>query len=78
MSLAFETNSRGVTPGMLAIIPFYKKQQQLDRCMTCLSASQHPVEAFVVDNNRDMFLTLVHKPEIHKICNMVDSFCWND
>jgi len=31
-----------------------------------------------VDNNRDMFLTLVHKPEIHKICNMVDSFCWND
>ena len=31
-----------------------------------------------VDSNRDMFLTLVHKPEIHKICNMVDSFCWND
>ena len=31
-----------------------------------------------VDNNRDMFLTLVHKPEIHKISNMVDSFCWND
>lgn len=31
-----------------------------------------------VDSNRDMFLSLVHKPEIHKICNMVDSFCWND
>ena len=31
-----------------------------------------------IDNNRDMFLTLVHKPEIHKICNVVDSFCWND
>jgi len=31
-----------------------------------------------VDNNRDMFLTLVHKPEVHKICNMVDSFQWND
>ena len=27
-----------------------------------------------VDSNRDMFLTLVHKPEVHKICNMVDSF----
>jgi hypothetical protein len=27
-----------------------------------------------VDSNRDMFLTLVHKPEIQKICNMVDSF----
>lgn len=31
-----------------------------------------------VDNNRDMYLTLVHKPEAHKICNMVDSFMWND
>jgi intraflagellar transport protein 80 len=31
-----------------------------------------------VDSNRDMFLTLVHKPEIQKICDMVDSFCWND
>jgi intraflagellar transport protein 80 len=31
-----------------------------------------------VDSNRDMFLTLVHKPETHKICNMVDSFMWND
>lgn len=31
-----------------------------------------------IDSNRDMFLTLVHKPEPHKICNMVDSFMWND
>jgi len=31
-----------------------------------------------VDSNRDMFLTLVHKPDIQKISNMVDSFCWND
>ena len=31
-----------------------------------------------IDNNRDMFLTLVHKPETHKICNMVDSFKWNE
>lgn len=31
-----------------------------------------------VDSNRDLFLTLVHKPEVHKICNMVDSFQWND
>lgn len=31
-----------------------------------------------VDSNRDMFLTLVHKPEVHKISNMVDSFQWND
>lgn len=31
-----------------------------------------------VDSNRDMFLTLVHKPDIQKIANVVDSFCWND
>lgn len=31
-----------------------------------------------IDSNRDMFLTSVHKPEILKICNMVDSFQWND
>jgi intraflagellar transport protein 80 len=31
-----------------------------------------------IDNNRDMFLTMVHKPEVLKICNMVDSFMWND
>lgn len=27
-----------------------------------------------VDSNRDMFMTKVHTPELHKICNMVDSF----
>ena len=27
-----------------------------------------------IDANRDMFLTMVHKPEVLKICNMVDSF----
>jgi len=31
-----------------------------------------------VDSNRDMFMTKVHTPELHKICNMVDSFQWND
>jgi intraflagellar transport protein 80 len=31
-----------------------------------------------IDSNRDMFLSMVHKPEILKICNMVDSFQWND
>lgn len=31
-----------------------------------------------IDSNRDMFLTKVHKPEIQKIQNMVDSFMWNE
>jgi intraflagellar transport protein 80 len=31
-----------------------------------------------IDSNRDMFLTMVHKPELLKISNMVDSFMWND
>ena len=31
-----------------------------------------------IDSNRDMFLSMVHKPELNKICNMVDSFQWND
>jgi len=31
-----------------------------------------------VDSNRDMFLTLVHKPDIIKIASIVDSFQWND
>lgn len=31
-----------------------------------------------IDSNRDLFLSMVHKPEVHKICNMVDSFAWND
>ena len=31
-----------------------------------------------IDSNRDMFLSMVHKPETIKVCNMVDSFSWND
>ena len=31
-----------------------------------------------IDSNRDMFLSMVHKPDLNKICNMVDSFQWND
>lgn len=31
-----------------------------------------------IDSNRDMFLTMVHKPEILKISSIVDSFQWND
>jgi len=31
-----------------------------------------------IDFNRDMFLTMVNKPEIIKIASMVDSFQWND
>lgn len=31
-----------------------------------------------IDTNRDMFLSMVHKPEVMKISNMVDSFKWND
>jgi hypothetical protein len=28
----------------------------------------------MIDSNRDMFISMIHKPEIIKICNMVDSF----
>jgi intraflagellar transport protein 80 len=31
-----------------------------------------------IDNNRDMFLTMVHKPDVLKIASIVDSFQWND
>ncbi len=31
-----------------------------------------------IDNNRDMFLSMVHKPDIIKIASIVDSFQWND
>ena len=31
-----------------------------------------------IDSNRDMFLTMVHKPEVLKIASMVDTFKWND
>lgn len=31
-----------------------------------------------LDSNRDLFLTMVHKPDVMKIATMVDSFQWND
>ena len=31
-----------------------------------------------IDSNRDMFISQVHQPDILKVCNMVDSFSWND
>jgi len=31
-----------------------------------------------IDSNKDLFLTMVHKPATIKICSMVDSFQWND
>ena len=31
-----------------------------------------------IDTNRDLHISMVHKPDVHKICNMVDSFQWND
>lgn len=31
-----------------------------------------------IDSNRDMFLSMLIKPQAIKICNMVDSFSWND
>lgn len=31
-----------------------------------------------IDSNRDMFICQVHNPDIIKVCNMVDSFSWND
>lgn len=36
---------------LLAIIPFYKEREKLDACLSCLKASTHPIEPFVVDNN---------------------------
>lgn len=38
---------------ILAIIPFYKRQDQLDKCLAALAASTVPVEAYVHDNNVD-------------------------
>jgi hypothetical protein len=31
-----------------------------------------------IDSNRDFFISMVHKPDVIKISNMVDSFQWND
>jgi len=38
---------------ILAIIPFYKRSDQLEQCLAALAASTHPIEAFVVDNNTE-------------------------
>lgn len=35
------------------IIPYYKKPEQLEKCLTALNAQTYPVEKFVRDNNRD-------------------------
>jgi GT2 family glycosyltransferase len=36
---------------ILAIIPFYKRQDQLDRCLAALAASSYPIEPWIHDNN---------------------------
>jgi GT2 family glycosyltransferase len=36
---------------VLAVIPFYKRQDQLDRCLAALAASTHPVTTWVHDNS---------------------------
>lgn len=38
---------------ILAIIPFYKRQDQLDKCLAALAASTYPAEPYVHDNNTD-------------------------
>jgi len=39
-----------------AIIPFYKRHDQLDRCLDCLRRQTVPVEIFVRDNSADNVL----------------------
>lgn len=36
---------------ILAVIPFFKRPEQLAKCLSSLRGSSFPVEAFVVDNN---------------------------
>lgn len=48
---------------VLAIIPFYRESEKLEECLSCLKASSHPVEPFVVDNN-------VHNHGFTKACNL--------
>jgi GT2 family glycosyltransferase len=36
---------------LLAVIPFYQRRDQLDRCLAALAESTHPVTPFVHDNN---------------------------
>jgi GT2 family glycosyltransferase len=38
---------------MLAVIPFYQRRDQLDRCLAALAASTHPITPFVHDNSSD-------------------------
>jgi N-acetylglucosaminyl-diphospho-decaprenol L-rhamnosyltransferase len=39
-------------PGrVLAIIPFYKRRDQLDKCLAALKASDYPAETFIHDNS---------------------------
>lgn len=40
-------------PDILAIIPFYKRQDQLDKCLAALSASTHAIEPYIHDNSTD-------------------------
>src|SRR5688572_1054532 len=40
-------------PDILAIIPYFKNPEQLDRCRAALRASSLPVADFVHDNNAD-------------------------
>lgn len=50
-----------------AIIPFYKKPEQLERCRKCLEAQSVPVEIFVRDNNVDnIFFTAAINEGIKK------------
>lgn len=37
-------------PDILAIIPFFKRQDQLDKCLAALKASTHPIEPYIHDN----------------------------
>jgi intraflagellar transport protein 80 len=45
-----------------------------------LNQTENPSERKVafIDTNKDLFISPVHKPEIVKICTMVDTFMWNE
>jgi GT2 family glycosyltransferase len=48
---------------ILAVIPFYKRPEQLAKCLSNLRASSRDIEAFVVDNNQ-------YNRGFTKACNM--------
>lgn len=48
---------------ILAIIPFYKRQDQLDKCLAALAASTVPIEPWVHDNTQ-------HNLGFTKACNL--------